>query len=116
MNVVKVSRKPWGSYCRFTCPGCRTWHVVEVHDAGDQGWSFNGDPERPTFSPSIRVRGVRNITDDEHARLMRGEHVEPTQFVCHSFVREGRIEFLPDCTHEMAGMTVDLPPIDTESP
>lgn len=31
--------------------------------------------------------------------------------VCHSFVTAGRIEFLPDCTHALAGQTVDLPEI-----
>jgi hypothetical protein len=28
------------------------------------------------------------------------------------FVREDRIEFLSDCTHALAGETVDLPPIE----
>ena len=27
---------------------------------------------------------------------------------CHSFVTDGKIRFLNDCTHEMAGETVDL--------
>jgi hypothetical protein len=30
-------------------------------------------------------------------------------FRCHSFVRAGRIEFLNDSTHALAGKTVDLP-------
>jgi hypothetical protein len=30
--------------------------------------------------------------------------------VCHSFVVDGRIQFLGDCTHHLAGQTVDLPP------
>lgn len=29
--------------------------------------------------------------------------------VCHSFVRDGQIQYLGDCTHEYAGKTVDLP-------
>jgi hypothetical protein len=28
---------------------------------------------------------------------------------CHSFVRAGMIEFLSDCTHELAGKTVPIP-------
>jgi hypothetical protein len=37
-------------------------------------------------------------------------HVAPGQpVVCHSFVTDGRIQFLEDCTHELAGQTVDLP-------
>lgn len=31
---------------------------------------------------------------------------------CHSFVRDGKIEFLGDCTHEMAGTTIELPDVD----
>jgi hypothetical protein len=31
---------------------------------------------------------------------------------CHSFVREGKIEFLNDCTHEHAGQTLDLLDVD----
>jgi len=31
--------------------------------------------------------------------------------VCHSFVTDGRIQFLGDCTHNLAGQTVDLPEI-----
>ena len=28
---------------------------------------------------------------------------------CHTFVTDGRIQFLGDCTHALAGQTVDLP-------
>ncbi|BAS10570.1 hypothetical protein AHiyo4_39920 [Arthrobacter sp. Hiyo4] len=30
---------------------------------------------------------------------------------CHSFVRNGHIEFLSDSTHELAGQTMALPPL-----
>jgi hypothetical protein len=29
--------------------------------------------------------------------------------VCHSFVTDGRIQFLGDCTHALANQTFDLP-------
>lgn len=60
-------------------------------------WMFDGDVDRPTLSPSIK------------AWTEFGKRREPQ--VCHSFVREGRIEFLGDCTHALAGQTVDLPEI-----
>jgi hypothetical protein len=28
--------------------------------------------------------------------------------VCHSFIRNGKIEYLSECTHELAGQTVDM--------
>ena len=31
---------------------------------------------------------------------------------CHSFVRDGKIRFLADSYHELAGQTVDLPEVD----
>lgn len=72
----------------FFCPGCQ-----EVH-APDTSWSFNGDLVHPTLNPSILV--TQNLEDG-------------TRSVCHSYVKDGKIEFLSDCTHAMAGQTVDLP-------
>ena len=66
---------------------------------GSRGWAWNGSEEMPTISPSVLVTGVRGDTGEEALR-------------CHSFVREGRIEYLSDCLHEMAGKTVDLEPIE----
>lgn len=87
----------------FECPGCGCCHFA------NDTWTFNGDQEKPTFRPSILVTGKRDITDDEHARIMAGEKVEISDKRCHSFVTDGRIEFLSDCTHELKGQTVDLP-------
>jgi hypothetical protein len=104
-----------GSMVMFWCPGCETYHGVwlrgfEHHNPNNAGWDWNGSMERPTFSPSILVRGFRSITDAEHAAIMSGVHVEPVPTVCHSFVRDGRIEFLGDCTHKLASRTVDMEP------
>ena len=67
----------------FWCPGCQCAHPV---------WGFNGDTEKPTITPSIKVEYP---TEDQ---------VE----ICHSFIRDGRIEYLSDCTHSLAGKTVDM--------
>lgn len=81
-------------------------------------WSFNGDLERPTLSPSILSRSGHYVpghtgqcwcTPDPD-----GEDWGFKCGVCHSFVREGRIEFLSDCTHVLAGQTVDLPEISDD--
>lgn len=88
------------------CPGCDVGHhvvptdwlppgVERAPESNRDGWHFNGDLERPTLSPSILVR------------CEWGPERRP--LICHSFVREGRIEFLADCTHALAGQTVDLP-------
>ena len=68
------------------CPGCGMSHLF------DKRWSFNGDTERPTFRPSMLARWPENN-------------------VCHSFVTDGKINFLNDCTHDLKGKTVELPEI-----
>jgi hypothetical protein len=72
-----------GSAVAFWCPGCDHAHMVAI--SGPKAWGYNGDAEKPTFTPSWR---------DE---------------VCHSFVRDGQIQFLGDCTHALKGQTVPLP-------
>lgn len=59
-------------------------------DRKEPVWSWNGDVEKPTFKPSIlsRVPGVCDC--------------------CHSWVTDGKVQFLGDCTHEFAGQTLDL--------
>lgn len=61
--------------------------------AGTGNWSWNGDVEKPTLKPSI-------LSD------------QGPELVCHSFVNDGKIQFLGDCTHEFAGQTLDLLDVD----
>lgn len=88
----------------FYCPGCAQWdepgHRLHAVHTVDRTWMFNGDAERPTLSPSVLVRSKQ---------WRNGVIVED---VCHSFVRDGRIEFLGDCSHALAGQTVELPEIE----
>ena len=80
----------------FFCPGCSSAHVVNT---SAHRWDYNNNPVAPTFSPSILV--TYNGRD-------AGEDGAPPA-VCHSFVRDGQIQFLGDCTHTLAGQTVSLP-------
>lgn len=99
----------------FFCPGCQEHHGVWTEKSNEltgAKWHWNGSLDKPTFSPSILVRGTVPITDEQRTRIMAGERIEPTARVCHSFVREGQIQFLGDCTHALAGQTLDLPEID----
>lgn len=76
------------------CPACgyeHPFHVGRPNSSGAQ-WSFNGDMERPTFSPSMLCM------PDGPKR-------------CHSFVRDGQIQFLSDSWHGRSD-TVDLPEIE----
>lgn len=97
----------------FFCPACHFAHWFKV---GNGGWTWNGNREKPTISPSILARGKRTVTDTEADRIMAGEKVVIPEFRCHSFVKEGKIQFLGDCTHDMKNQTVDLPEfLETEA-
>jgi hypothetical protein len=82
----------------FWCPGCSERHGVPT--TGSREWGFNGDVDRPTFTPSIKVEGVKDPW---------GPDFDPTPTVCHSIVTDGRIAFCGDSTHALKGQTVDLP-------
>lgn len=98
MTISKIRRIGHSdAHVGFWCPGCDSCHVVRVlSQEGHPCWSFNGSDVAPTFTPSVLVNGP-------------GNHRHPTVPTCHSFVTDGRIQFLGDCTHAMAGQTVDLP-------
>jgi len=70
----------------FHCPGCGYGHHIDV-----RRWTWNGSHDRPTFMPSILV--------NQHDPASR----------CHSYVKDGQIQFLSDCHHALKGQTVALP-------
>jgi hypothetical protein len=93
----------------FDCPGCGGFHAIPTEPGGSGPvWGFNNNTDKPTFSPSLLVRGTIPVTDDEVARIMAGEKVLPQPFCCHSFIVDGAIQFLGDCTHALKGRTVPL--------
>ncbi len=76
----------------FQCPGCGYSHGVTVKGSVRQGpeWGWNGSMDKPTFTPSLNVNGG-------YGRR------------CHSFVKDGKIQFLGDCDHSLKGQTVEIP-------
>ena len=89
------------NFALFECPGCKESHGIPV--AGDHAWGWNGSVDAPTFTPSILVRWPANPNAIEEFKEWRIERV------CHSFIKDGNIQFLSDCTHSLAGQTVPLP-------
>ena len=51
-----------GGQLSFMCPGCKEVHIVKHGDGAGPRWGWNGDVEKPTFAPSILVRG-KTLTD-----------------------------------------------------
>lgn len=114
---VKLSRKLYRGgapgHLLFHCPGCDSLHTVAVEQPNSLGarWSWNGDVERPTFAPSLLIRWTQwDPPAHTQDKVTRGEIVQrEVHCCCHSFIRDGMIQFLNDCTHALAGQTVPLP-------
>jgi len=70
----------------YRCPGCGYEHAFSssVH-------KYNGDVDKPTITPSLLHSNPQNYR------------------TCHSFITDGKIQFLGDCWHELKGQTVELP-------
>jgi hypothetical protein len=77
----------------FYCPGCKEPHQL------NNTWTITGTDEFPTISPSVLVQGYG----------ISGQVVS-----CHSFIRQGYIDFLMDCAHDLVGKTVMLPSWDSQ--
>jgi hypothetical protein len=90
MAKVLDLKRPNGEFGAHAiyCKGCDNYHAF------DSGWTFNGDYEKPTFSPSM---------------LVNQSHPERR---CHSFVTDGKIQYLSDCFHQYAGQTLELEDAD----
>ncbi len=75
----------------FWCPGCECGHWFKT-SAPEPTWTWNGSMENPTVQPSIRTQG---------------------KIMCHVYLTDGRIQFLGDCGHALAGKTVPMVDWDT---
>lgn len=80
----------------FWCPGCQMLHPVYLsqpdYNPNTDVWSWNNNPERPTFSPSLNLQ------------------LGPEKR-CHSWIKDGSIIYLGDCYHSLKDQTVPLPSI-----
>jgi hypothetical protein len=89
----------------YWCPGCDALHGItikpDVNPNNGAGWEFTGTKDNPTYSPSQLSLWEGTVDGKPHKR------------VCHTFIRNGKIEFLSDCTHAMKGKTVPLPALPT---
>ena len=86
--MAKVLKVEGENAYAITCLACGCGHALN-------GWNFNGDMEKPTFTPSLLVTGYLNAENPDG--------------VCHSFITDGKIQYLSDCTHKLAGQTIELP-------
>lgn len=98
---VDLGTKVW-----IWCPGCDAFHALIIRSTPaldalvSSGkapiWGWNGNLESPTFTPSYLVQSEAGI--------------------CHSYITDGHIQFLSDCTHHLTGQTVELPDLKDNEP
>lgn len=98
----------------FFCRSCDAPHSLNVGAGTGPRWGYNSNAEAPTFTPSVLVQHDQwepPATTLDIAEKIRIGEIKQTKVakVCHSFVTDGRIQYLGDCTHGLAGQTVDLP-------
>lgn len=83
-------------YVSFYCLGCRHPHSLKLRPGPSPSWEFNNNADLPTLDPSVHVNPP-------------GKHYIKSHPICHSYVRNGQIEYLADSTHAFSGQTIDLP-------
>lgn len=99
-QVSKKLRSVAGGRLAYWCQGCDGSHHVRVRgDEPGPRWTWDGDIDAPTFSPSVLVTYNGTDAGDDDAPPER----------CHTFIRGGMVEFLADCTHALAAQTLPLP-------
>jgi len=110
------------------CLGCDNEHAINVdptvvHRNEDGSvtphpcWTFNGDLDRPTFSPSLLVRSGKYANPEWYAKLTsqeRRDFADRISNVCHSYIVNGQIQYLHDCTHKYVNQTIELPDYEFE--
>lgn len=86
----------------FFCSGCGDNHVVpftdvpvtKEHPLPPGVWFFNGNLDKPTISPSIRIIGGVTGT------------------LCHVVVTDGILNFCADSPHKYAGQSIGMLPCE----
>lgn len=99
----------WGyTQYDFHCPGCGHKHTYVVAGPGTgPRWQFNGDVNKPTFTPSLLNRWGRHADPT----WQEPEDPEPSMGwsgTCHLYVTNGQIQYLGDCSHDLAGKTIEM--------
>lgn len=81
-------------------------------------WSWNGDTEKPTLKPSIRTKSSRFTKEGEkqyedwaargYPKLSENHTFDSEDVICHTWINDGFVIFLDDCSHELKGQTLEL--------
>lgn len=99
----------------YWCQGCEEPHAITYAPGR---WTWDGNLEAPTFSPSVLVTSghfTPDWTPDKNCWCtFNADHPDEKddRFECgrcHTFIKGGMVQFLDDCTHALKGQTLPLP-------
>jgi hypothetical protein len=107
-GVLRLNEYP--QHIGFYCPACKTLHVF------DERWTFDGDYDQPTFTPSLRTSSGHYVAGSQRrpdgkcgiCESAKERGVQSICGMCHLNVTKGRVTFHADCTHDMAGQTAAM--------
>jgi hypothetical protein len=85
------------------CPGCECAHIFITGREKHPVWTFDGNADAPTFSPSMRSF----VPADEEAKT-------PEITLCHYVLTAGIINFLSESTGHALRGAVPLPPFPAD--
>lgn len=66
---------------------------------GTPNWTWNGSVDAPTLKPSVLTEGHYFDREDD---------MKSKPFRCHTWITDGKAQFLDDCSHALKGQTVEL--------
>lgn len=111
MAKVKLFDAEHGTY-RFRCPAGHD-HFINTIVPNQQAaqWGFNGNLDKPTFTPSVNERAGRFV--DVNIKGNEEWLSDPANsYQCHFIITDGFIYFCGDCSHDLKGQTLELPDLD----
>lgn len=83
------------THISFRTPGCFYFRMIPVGENEKPSWKWNKNVNKPTLSPSLLAQAGKDR--------------------CHSYIKDGEIQFLMDCSHEFAGQTLPLFDVDEKT-
>lgn len=103
-QVSSTLRRSAGGYSHW-CPGCEEMHLLP------DTWTFDGNLEAPTFTPSFKHKGVQRVFVDGRwtGECKRDGAGATIPYICHYILTAGVLNFCGDCTHALIGQKVPLP-------
>lgn len=105
----------------YWCQGCKSAHGVKTK--GVDAWGWNGDVDKPVFTPSVLTTNGHYVAGRDPAKKCWCDHIKEhpedaregfSCQRCHTFVgcngaQPGEVIFLGDCSHALAGQVLPFP-------